>query len=194
MAQRDTRERIVATADLLFYERGYEATSFGDIASAVGISRGNFYHHFKTKDEILSAVIAKRLGDRQMMTQRWEAQESDPRSRIERFIDILLVNGEKIRRHGCPIGTLTSELAKLDHAARAEAVHLFSLFRDWLAEQFARLGRPADADALALELLSRSQGAATLYNAFQDRDFLDREVAAMKHWLQQLAVDASAAK
>lgn len=194
MAQRDTRERIVATADLLFYERGYEATSFGDIASAVGISRGNFYHHFKTKDEILSAVIAKRLGDRQMMTQRWEAQESDPRSRIERFIDILLVNGEKIRRHGCPIGTLTSELAKLDHAAQAEAVHLFSLFRDWLAEQFASLGRPGDADALALELLSRSQGAATLYNAFQDRDFLDREVAAMKHWLQQLGVDASAEK
>lgn len=43
-----------------FYESGFEATSFAEIAKAVGISRGNFYHHFKTKDDILDAVIARR--------------------------------------------------------------------------------------------------------------------------------------
>lgn len=48
----DTRARIVAEADRLFYERGYEATSFADVADAVGISRGNFYHHFKSKDTL----------------------------------------------------------------------------------------------------------------------------------------------
>jgi AcrR family transcriptional regulator len=190
MAQRDTRDLIVATADDLFYRQGFEPTSFADIALAVGISRGNFYHHFKSKDEILTAVIGKRLADRHMMMERWEADVADPLGRIERFIDILLVNGEKIRCHGCPIGTLTSELSKLDHAARPEAVRLFSLFRSWLARQFTQLGRGADADRLALELLSRSQGAATLYNAFHDRDFLDREVAAMKHWLRDAAADA----
>ena len=42
-----TRELIVEKADTLFYEGGFEATSFADIAAAVGISRGNFYHHFK---------------------------------------------------------------------------------------------------------------------------------------------------
>ena len=186
MGQRDTRELIVATADTLFYQQGFEHTSFADIASAVGISRGNFYHHFKSKDEILSAVIGKRLADRMIMMERFEAEVADPLGRIERFIDILLVNAKKIRRHGCPIGTLTSELAKLDHPAQPEAVQLFSLFRTWLARQFTRLGRAADADRLALELLSRSQGAATLYNAFHDREFLDREVDAMKHWLQDV--------
>jgi TetR/AcrR family transcriptional regulator, transcriptional repressor for nem operon len=193
MGQRDTRDLIVATADDLFYRQGFEHTSFADIASAVGISRGNFYHHFKSKDEILSAVIDKRLVDRQIMTERWEAEVSDPLGRIDRFIEILLVNGEKIRCHGCPIGTMTSELAKLDHAAQPDAVQLFSLFRVWLARQFTHLGRKADADRLALTLLSRSQGAATLYNAFQDRDFLDREVAAMKHWLRDVVAEAGAA-
>lgn len=43
-----------------FYESEFEATSFAEIAKAVGISRGNFYHHFKTKDDILDAVIARR--------------------------------------------------------------------------------------------------------------------------------------
>ncbi|MGD9385294.1 MAG: TetR/AcrR family transcriptional regulator, partial [Thioalkalispiraceae bacterium] len=41
------RQRIVAAADQLFYQHGYENTSFSDIADAVGISRGNFYYHFK---------------------------------------------------------------------------------------------------------------------------------------------------
>lgn len=53
-----TRHQIVEAADRLFYERGFEATSFADIAAVVGLSRGNFYYHFRTKDEILEAVIA----------------------------------------------------------------------------------------------------------------------------------------
>ena len=58
MASKATREQITAAADELFYRRGYEYTSFADIAAAVNLSRGNFYYHFKTKDEILDAVIA----------------------------------------------------------------------------------------------------------------------------------------
>ena len=61
MGEKSTRERIVDAADRLFYERGYEPTSFADIANAVEISRGNFYHHFKSKDDILHAVIELRL-------------------------------------------------------------------------------------------------------------------------------------
>ena len=57
MDARGTREHIVRAADELFYKQGFEHTSFADVAHAVGISRGNFYYHFKTKDEILAAVI-----------------------------------------------------------------------------------------------------------------------------------------
>ena len=42
-----TREQIVLAADQLFYEQGFEHTSFADIADAVKLSRGNFYYHFK---------------------------------------------------------------------------------------------------------------------------------------------------
>jgi len=44
-------------ADRLFYEQGFEHTSFANIADAVNISHGNVYHHFKSKDDILDAVI-----------------------------------------------------------------------------------------------------------------------------------------
>lgn len=191
MGNRATREEIVKVADDLFYRRGYGHTSFADIAEVVKISRGNFYHHFKTKDDILDAVIRKRLADRQAMLERWEIEGETPEQRIGSFIDILIVNGEKIKRYGCPIGTLTSELAKLNHAAQADAGELFTLFRMWLRRQFIALGREADADALALHLLSRSQGIATLFNGFQDPDFVQREVYQMKEWLRGIAGEGS---
>jgi len=61
MRKTPTRDQIIDAADLLFYRQGFERTSFAHIAGAVKISRGNFYHHFRTKDEILAAVIDLRL-------------------------------------------------------------------------------------------------------------------------------------
>ncbi|HEV7372540.1 TetR/AcrR family transcriptional regulator [Arenibaculum sp.] len=186
MGAASTRRQIVEAADRLFYEQGFEATSFADIAAAVRLSRGNFYYHFKTKDDILAAVIALRLTTTAGMLDAWEAEAGDPAERIRSFIHILVMNRAKIMRYGCPVGTLCNELAKLHHVAQDEAGQLFTLFRHWLARQFSALGREADADALALHLLMRSQGVATLATAFHDEAFIDREVADMGAWLEAL--------
>jgi len=192
MSDRRTRDHIVDAADRLFYRQGYDHTSFSDIADAVHISRGNFYFHFKTKDEILDAVIERRLADTREMLERWQAEGSSPAERIRRFIDMLIANRADIKRYGCPVGTLATELAKLGHAARPAANKLFALFRAWLSDQFTALGRAADADRLALHLLARSQGVATLANAFHDDAFIRREVEAMGDWLDGQARDGRA--
>jgi TetR/AcrR family transcriptional regulator, transcriptional repressor for nem operon len=179
-----TRGRIVEAADGLFYRQGYEHTSFSDIADAVRISRGNFYYYFKTKDEILVAVINERLAKTRNMLERWEIEGATPAERIRSFIHILIANRADIKRYGCPVGTLCSELAKLGHASQGEAEKLFTLFREWLRRQFVLLGRKADADALALHLLARSQGVATLASAFHDERFIRQEVRLMCDWLE----------
>lgn len=183
MNRKSTREQIVDAADMLFYRQGFDNTSFADIAGDVHISRGNFYHHFKTKDDILDSVIGRRLENTRKMLAAWESESHDPAERIRSFINILIVNRAKIKRYGCPVGTLSSELAKLNHAARGDAGKLFTLFRTWLTEQFRALGRTHDADALAMHLLARSQGVATLANAFHDEKFIRAEVRNMCDWL-----------
>jgi AcrR family transcriptional regulator len=183
MSVRTTRDHIVESADRLFYQQGYEHTSFSDIADAVRISRGNFYYHFKTKDEILDAVIDARLASTRKMLEQWEIDGNDPADRIRSFIHILIANRIDIKRYGCPVGTLCAELAKLNHASQAEANKLFTLFRAWLRRQFTLLGRKADADALAMHLLARSQGVATLASAFHDEKFVKQEVKQMCEWL-----------
>lgn len=182
-----TRDRIVEAADDLFYRQGFAAASFAAIADRVGISRGNFYHHFKTKDEILTAVIEKRLLDRRELLDHWRALGEDPRSRIQMFIAIMTVNERKILAHGCPIGTLCAELGKLEHGAKHASARLFTLFKDWLQQQFAELGfAPARAETLAMRLLARSQGASTLASAMEDAEFLRSEVEEMARWLDTL--------
>jgi len=183
MQPNGTRRRIIETANMLFYQHGFDATSFTDIADAVDISRGNFYYYFKAKDEILDAVIEARLADTRAMLAAWEADGATPAARIRSFIHILIANKSKIKRYGCPVGTLTTELAKLNHASRRDARALFTLFRDWLAAQFRALGHETEADALAMHLLVRSQGVATVMNAFPDETFIRREVAAACAWL-----------
>ncbi|MFD2206397.1 TetR/AcrR family transcriptional regulator [Kiloniella antarctica] len=180
-----TRDYIIEAADQLFYQQGYEHTSFADIAAAVRISRGNFYYHFKTKDDILDAVIELRLANTQDMLEQWEITGQSPQDRIKHFINILITNQTKIMRYGCPVGTLSTELAKMDHSAKTDASKLFTLFRTWLAQQFVFLGHATDADNLAMHLLARSQGVATLANAFRDKEFIAQEVTQMNEWLNK---------
>ena len=179
-----TRERILQKADQLFYEGGFESTSLADIAGVVGISRGNFYHHFKTKDEILDGVILRRMETTRAMLDKWAAENDSPAERIISFIRILIDNRAKIMAFGCPVGTLSSELAKLDHAAQGRAADIFGLFRDWLAEQFRALGQKRRSDELALHLLGRSQGVAAMATAFRDERFVRSEVDALESWVQ----------
>src|SRR5688572_9187272 len=101
MASEATRDRIVEAADGLFYRHGFDHTSFADIADAMQLSRGNFYYHFKTKDEILDAVINRRMADTCAMLGQWEIVGETPAGRIRCFIDMLVANRADIKRYGC---------------------------------------------------------------------------------------------
>lgn len=190
MKAKATRDQIVEAADRLIYGKGFEYMAFADLADAVGISRGNVTFHFRTRDEILAAVIDLRLARTRRLLEQWKAQGEPGEERIRSFIHILLMNRTKILRYGCPVGTLCTELAKLEHPALAHAGRVFSLFREWLGRQFAELGCGAQADARAMHVLAWSQGIATLANAFHDEQFIRAEVRQLEGWLHSLAEDA----
>lgn len=191
MGDTATRERIVEAADQLLYEKGFEYMSFGDLAKAVGISRGNVTFHFATREDILAAVIGRRMDRTRLMLERWERDGARPEQRIKCFINILIANRARIMLYGCPVGTLCTELAKLEHPALPHANRIFGLFRDWLRGHFEQLGFKKKADFLALHVLAWSQGVATLASAFRDERFVRREVRQLEDWLDRL-VDSNA--
>ena len=146
-----TKDVIIDMADMLFYQQGFEHTSFSDISRKVGISRGNFYHHFKSKDEILESVIERRLSNTRKMLDEWQEENPSAKDRIKCFINILVANRVKIKLYGCPVGTLTTELGKLSHPSLVDANKVFSLFKHWLTNQFGTLGKEhIEAENLAI--------------------------------------------
>lgn len=184
-----TRAEIVEHAKSLFYERGYDGTSFTDIVNAVGVYRGNINYYFKTKDDILKAVIDRHLEEFGALLADWTARHADPRDRLIDFVHMIAERQAALTRYGCPIGTLNTELGKDRPELQRSARALFDLFRDWLAEQFRALGSSSDeAIALALHLLGRAQGVAVIAHVYQDTELLQREVAQMETWIRQFSL------
>jgi AcrR family transcriptional regulator len=189
-----TRADIVDCARKLFYEHGYDGTSFTQIVDATGLFRGNIYHYFKTKDEILDAVVERYLADYRALLELWERDNSDPKARLLAFVEMVVGHKAELVEYGCPIGSLNTELGKdrreLQHMAR----ELFELFRNWLAARFTELGHVQEADSLALHLLGRAQGIAVISHVYQDKPFLERETGRLTAWIDQLKPPARPAR
>lgn len=181
------REKIISKADDLFYKNGFNNTSFTDISDAVGISRGNFYYHFKTKDDILAAVIEYRKEIIRDMLQRWNEENDSATSRLSSYVDMMIGLKDNISQHGCPVGSVCSELIKLKNINQSNATEMITLFREWMIGQFTALGySQQQADQFAMHLLSRTQGISLMANAFADEGFLLREMSQLKEWIAAL--------
>jgi len=57
------REAILQTAEKLFYQKGYEKTSVNDILNELSLSKGGFYHHFTSKDELLQSICDQKASE-----------------------------------------------------------------------------------------------------------------------------------
>lgn len=55
----ERKNEIINTASRIFAQKGYDKSSVNDILTAIGIAKGTFYHYFKSKEEVLDAVIDK---------------------------------------------------------------------------------------------------------------------------------------
>ncbi len=180
------RKKIIDTADALFYQQGFAHTSFTDISDALGMSKGNFYYYFKTKDDILNAVIKKRSEAIRLDLEQWDKLESEPRKRLKKYVAMLTASQDVIAKYGCPVGSICSELSKLHHENLNNASEMFEVYRQWLEEQFRQLGYKKEARILSLRLLSRGQGIALITSTYNDKVFFQHEIAEIMAWIENL--------
>jgi TetR/AcrR family transcriptional repressor of nem operon len=176
------RKLIVDAADQLFYKRGYHLTSFRDISDATGIPRGNFYYYFKSKNDILNAVVDSRLQIFGDVLRECEQKSSDPRQRLICFSNMLSSFEDDFVTSGCPIGTLCSELAKAEEDLQEVSRVVFALVRGWLTEQFSALNS-SNAEDKAMDMMARMQGITVMASAFGDHDFLCRSLSELQAWI-----------
>ncbi len=84
----ERKNEILDAAEELFAAKGYEATSTGDILDRVGIARGTLYYHFKSKEDILDALIERVNGT--LITRAKKAAEDRSVPVVERIVRTIM--------------------------------------------------------------------------------------------------------
>jgi len=179
------RQRLIAAANQLLYQQGVEKTTLADIAQAADVPTGNVYYYFKTKDDIVAAVIEAHVRQSRAVLASIDSSHRSPKSRLKALVGELAGQGDVIALYGCPHGSLCSELDKRPGRPDFALADLMRVPIEWAEEQFRALGR-RDAHDLAVSLLAAYEGSALLTNTFRDPDILTREARRLNRWIDTL--------
>lgn len=138
------KDRILETADRLFYLQGIRAVGVDTIAAEIGISKRTLYNHFPSKDALISAYLARRF--------------VAPRPSDKAPVEQILGTFDSLERRfsardfrGCPFVNAVAELGSDDKSVRKIAVAFKESRRLWFRDLLVQLG-VADAEGLATQL------------------------------------------
>ena len=138
------KDRILETADRLFYLQGIRAVGVDTIAAEIGISKRTLYNHFPSKDALISAYLARRF-----VAPR--PSDKPPAEQILGTFDSLERRFSAKDFRGCPFVNAVAELGSEDQAVRRIAVAFKESRRLWFRDLLMQLG-VTDAEALATQL------------------------------------------
>ncbi|MFL6077497.1 MAG: TetR family transcriptional regulator [Mycobacteriales bacterium] len=91
-----TRDRILTVAADLFSRHGYAATPLSDIAAALGITKAALYYHYRSKDEILDAIMAEAVAALGVLAERARAGTASPEELLAGLIDMATRSGTMV--------------------------------------------------------------------------------------------------
>jgi AcrR family transcriptional regulator len=138
------KERILETADRLFYLRGIRAVGVDSIAAEIGISKRTLYNHFPSKDELIAAYLARRF-------KQVPASEKPPAEQILGTFDSLERHFARTDFRGCPFVNAVAELGAEDQAVKKIALAFKESRRVWFRDLLRQL-EVADPEGLATQL------------------------------------------
>jgi TetR/AcrR family transcriptional repressor of nem operon len=195
----DSKTKLLDSARQVFRAKGYSASTVEDICQHAGVTKGSFFHHFKTKDELTVAVIA-----------HWNAtiaryfasaeyhQAKDPLDRLLGYVDFrsAILKGE-LPDYTCLFGTLVQETYDTHPVIRAacdEALnaHVADLTR-YVAEAKKRYAPRAawSPESVGYFMQSVLQGSFIFAKAQQSPEAVRGSLAHLRRYLVSLFNRAS---
>ena len=150
-AKEEIEERILETADRLFYRQGIRAIGVDTVADEIGISKRTLYNHYPSKDALIAAYLSRRLVE-------LEITDRPPLEQILGAFDRLEQSVATRRFRGCAFVNAVAELGQEVAEINRLAVAFKERRRLWFGDLLSRLG-VADANGLATQLALLLDGA-----------------------------------
>ncbi|MGD2076087.1 MAG: TetR/AcrR family transcriptional regulator [Gammaproteobacteria bacterium] len=132
----DTKQRLLDTAQRLFYARSYEDVGVQEICREAGVKKGSFYHFFPSKRDLTIAMLEESWNQfRETMLTEAFVPDVPPLKRIERLVEMDYRHHKAVKEQtgqvlGCPFGNLAGEMSTQDEVIRER---LKRIFRDLTA-------------------------------------------------------------
>ena len=189
---RSTREAILEAASRLIHVHGYNHTSLDDVLRESNVGKGNFYYHFKSKEELGYAILDQIIGS--FLERTLEPCFSDPQGRaltqIRCFLDrVLEMQRERNCVGGCPLGNLALELSDVHEGFRGRLASVFAAWRERLtlalrtAQRQGAVGSECRPEAVADFLVASLEGAILLTKLTKNIAVMEQCVVEMKRYL-----------
>lgn len=192
-----TRDRIVEVAVHLFYEKGYEATGMAEILQRAQANSGSFYYFFKSKEDLLLAVLDWYEKNVQpLLIEPVCAQTKDPIERVfallEGYRQSLMMTGCTF---GCPIGRLALEIAPERLEVHGKLAKNFgnwlTAVRKFLDDAGERLPKGLNRAELAQFILTVMEGAVMQSRSFRNIEPFDASIRQLRQYFDGLQVAAA---
>jgi AcrR family transcriptional regulator len=132
------RDRILATADRLFYSEGIHSVGVNRLVEESAVTRVTFYRHFPSKDDLISGYLEDRARRaRRRITQVIKDSNGDARAALRELGRVFTSETFGAEYRGCPFINASAEFAASGHPARV----LATAQRAWIADTIERLLR-----------------------------------------------------
>jgi len=185
--QRGTaKDKIIEVATDLFYRQGYNATGIQQIIDEAGVSKGTFYTHFKTKDELGAAYMRQRHHNEITELKQAMEQYEDPHEKYMEFNTVMKewMKGTDFR--GCAFANMAAEVTDTKSPIRKEAKYHYEAFRAFIKDMVVDLlksdpkYKSLDPEFVADNYLMIQVGALTNAEVYQDTWPYDHARKAIK--------------
>jgi TetR/AcrR family transcriptional repressor of nem operon len=196
---RATRAALVTSATRLMHVNGYNATSLDDVLRDSGVGKGNFYYHFRSKEDLGYAILDQLIAG--FLQRTLEPCFSDPTERplaqIRCFLDrVLDIQRQRNCVGGCPMGNLASELSDVHEGFRTRLASVFSAWRERLSVALAdakdrgEVSQTCTPATVAHFLVASLEGSILLARVAKDIGVMEQCMAELKRYLSIYEVPA----
>jgi TetR/AcrR family transcriptional repressor of nem operon len=189
---RSTRETILEVATRLMHVRGYQKTSLDDVLRESGAGKGNFYYHFKSKEDLGHAILDQLIAGflERTLEPCFSTSDAPRLGQIRCFLDRVLEAQRRLNCvGGCAMGNLASELSDVHEGFRERLASVFTAWRARLtlvlteAQARGEVVASCRPDSVAQFLVAGLEGAILLTKVSKDIGVMEQCVSEIDRYL-----------
>lgn len=189
-----TKQHIVHEAFKLFYENGFKSTSINDVMKATKMSKGAFYHHYKSKHqlglEVIELKIQKRVYD--SMISPLKGSENAMEILESTFLNRIKSFPFYDKQHGCPMNNLINEIGNYESSYQLALKNIVEKWKKALVILIEKgknqndIKKEIPSEAVAIYLISAFEGIRGIRKLYDNDIILDQYISGLSLYLNQL--------